>query len=96
MSEVPSAVVDNAVVDGNAAGGALAAAFGSDMTAVPGACAHCGQVSAIAELCAYVRAPGIILRCPTCSEAVIRIAETPAGTIVDIRGAAWLRFEERP
>ena len=34
------------------------AAFGSDITAVPGRCAHCGAVSVVAQLRAYVRAPG--------------------------------------
>ena len=91
----PRPFVDDAVLDGNAVGGALAAAFGSEMTAVPGACATCGTVSVVAELRAYVRAPGVVLRCPACSGAVIRMAETPAGTIVDVRGAAWLRLADR-
>jgi len=83
------------MLDGNAVGGALAAAFGSDMTAVPGRCAHCGTMSVIAELRAYVRAPGSVLRFPTCGGVVLRIVETADATYVDARGASYLRFERR-
>jgi hypothetical protein len=85
--------IADAVLDGNAAAGALAAAFGVDMTAIPGECAQCGTVSVVAALRAYMRAPGIVLRCPTCDGVVLRIVETPTATLVDARGAAWLRFE---
>jgi hypothetical protein len=85
--------IADAVLDGNAAAGALAAAFGVDMTDIPGECARCGTVSVVAALRAYMRAPGIVLRCPTCDGVVLRIVETPTATLVDARGAAWLRFE---
>jgi phage FluMu protein Com len=87
--------LDEGVLDGNALAGVLGAAFGAEMTAVPSRCAHCGAVSAIAELGAYVRAPGAVLRCPVCEGVVLRIVETDAATYVDARGAAYLRFERR-
>lgn len=83
------------VLDGNALAGTLAAAFGSDVTAVPGRCAHCGAVNVIGELRAYVRAPGAVLRCPACDGVVLRVVETVEATYVDARGAAYLRFERR-
>jgi phage FluMu protein Com len=83
------------MLDGNAVGGMLAALFGADMTAVPGRCTHCRTVSAVAELRAFVRGPGTVLRCPKCSGVVMRIVETPDSTYVDARGAAYLRFERR-
>jgi phage FluMu protein Com len=83
------------VLDGNAVGGTLAALFGADMTAVPGRCTHCGTVSAVAELRTFVRGPGTVLRCPKCSGVVMRIVETPDSTLVDMRGAAYLRFDRR-
>jgi phage FluMu protein Com len=86
---------DEQVLDGNAAAGALAAAFGTEMTEVPGRCAHCGAVNLVAELRAYVRAPGVVLRCPVCAGVVLRIVETPSATYVDARGAAFLRIERR-
>jgi len=85
--------IDDDVLDGNAAAGALATAFGLEMTAVPGACAHCHTVSMVAQLRAYTRSPGIVLRCPACGEVVVRIVQTPNATLVDVSGAAWLRFD---
>ncbi len=83
------------VLDGNAVGGSLAAAFGSDMTAVPGKCAHCGTVSVVANMRVYIRAPGAVMRCPTCHGVVLRIVETDGATYIDARGAAYLRLERR-
>lgn len=83
------------VVDGNASAGSLAAAFGVEMTAIPGRCAHCGAVHVIGELRAYMRAPGTVLRCPVCEGIILRIVETAEATYVDARGAAYLRFERR-
>ena len=83
------------VLDGNAVAGPLAAAFGADMTDVPGKCAHCGAVHVVAELRAYMRAPGTVLRCPVCGGIILRIVETEDATYVDARGAAYLRFERR-
>jgi Family of unknown function (DUF6510) len=87
--------VEESVLDGNAVAGILAATFGTEMTDVPGECAHCATVSVVATLRAYTRAPGIVLRCPACSGVVLRIVETPTATLVDARGAAWLRFDRR-
>ena len=87
--------VDDAVLDGNAVAGLLAATFGVEMSAVPGRCAHCHAVNLIAELRAYTRAPGTVLRCPSCSGVVLRVVETPTATLVDASGIAWLRFDRR-
>jgi stage V sporulation protein SpoVS len=84
--------IADAVLDGNAVAGVLAAAFGTEMTAVPGECAHCSAVNVLASMRAYVRAPGTVLRCPACDGVVVRIVQTPTAILVDVRGAAWLRF----
>ena len=78
-------------VDGSGVGGLLAAAFGADVTAMPEQCAHCGTVSVIATMRAYVRGPGIVIRCPACTDIVIRIVDTPTGTRIDVGGATRLR-----
>jgi hypothetical protein len=93
MTEERMAADDELVLDGNAAAGVLATAFGLEVTARQGTCAHCGTVSLIGTLRAYVRGPGIVLRCPACSGVVIRIAETPAGLRVDRSGAADLAID---
>ncbi len=87
--------VPDAVLDGNVSAGALAMAYGQEMTAVPGRCAHCGATHVIGELRAYVQAPGTVLRCPACDGIILRIVETAEATYVDARGAAYLRFERR-
>ena len=84
---------DDTVLDGNAVAGVLAATFGRDMTAMPSQCAHCHNVNITAELRAYTHAPGIVLRCPTCSGVVLRIVETPTATLIDTSGIAWLRID---
>jgi len=85
--------VADQVLDGNAVAGVLAMAFGKEMTAVPGQCAHCSTVNMMGAMRAYVRAPGTVLRCPACDGVVVRIVETPTSTLVDVQGVAWLRLE---
>jgi hypothetical protein len=80
-------------VDGNAVGGLLASVFAADVTASPAQCASCHTVSLVGTMRAYVRCPGVVLRCPACAEVVLRIVETPTATLVDVSGAALLRFE---
>jgi hypothetical protein len=79
-------------VDGNAVAGLLASVFAAEVTASPGQCAHCHTVSMIGTLRGYVRGPGVVLRCPACAEVVIRVVETPTGTMVDVSGVSFLRF----
>ena len=83
-------------LDGNAAAGALAALLGREVTIAVAVCAACGQSGAIATLRAYLRAPGIVLRCPTCDGVVLRLVETPGSTVLDVQGAASLRFPVLP
>jgi hypothetical protein len=82
-------------LDANALAGTLEALFGTDMTAIPGRCAHCGTLNMVGAMRAYTRAPGAVLRCPACDEVVIRVVETPDATFIDTRGIAYLRFERR-
>jgi hypothetical protein len=60
-------------LDGNAIAGDLFAAFGREMTTVVGRCRHCGTASAVAELCVYPRAPGTVVRCPSCHAVVMML-----------------------
>ena len=82
-------------LDGNALAGVFEAVFGSDMTAVPGRCAHCATVNMVGAMRAYTGGPGAVLRCPACDEVVLRIVETAEATYVDARGIAYLRLERR-
>ena len=94
-SDDPSAGPMGDMLDGNVAAGPLAAVLGTEMTAVPGRCAHCGDMHMIGEMRAYIQAPGTVLRCPSCDGVVRRIVETVDATYVDARGIAYLRFQRR-
>ena len=84
------------VLDANAIGGLLAGMFGADVTASPGECAHCHTVSMVGGMRAYTRGPGIVLRCPACTEVVLRVVETPAATHLDLSGIVRLRIARAP
>ncbi len=75
-------------LDGNAAGGLLREVFSFDATEARTACAGCGRMMPMGELRLYAIELGAILRCPSCNEAVVRIAHTPRGVWLDLRGAA--------
>jgi Family of unknown function (DUF6510) len=81
------------VLDGSSVGGLLAAIFGADVTGMPGQCASCATVSVMGTMRVYMRGPGIVIRCPACAEVVLRVVKTPRGTMVDLRGASYVRFE---
>ncbi len=62
------------------------------MTATPTECAHCGNEAEIGTLLAFTQGPGIVLRCSTCEQVVLRITQTPDAIYLDARGALYLRL----
>ena len=81
------------VLDGNAAGGALAEALRQELTAARTTCAACGDVRAIGELQAYVSSPGMVLRCATCEAVQVRLVRGPSHAWLDLRGIQVLQVE---
>jgi hypothetical protein len=81
-------------LDGNAAAGALREIFARDVTAALARCAGCGATAPMGALLEYGHEMGVILRCPTCDTAVIRIARTPGWTRVDVVGVSFLMIPE--
>jgi hypothetical protein len=79
-------------LDGNAAAGVLASVFGVEMTVATGVCGSCGAAGEVATLRAYVRAPGIVLRCADCDSVLIRIVETPGRMWLDLSGLRTLEL----
>ncbi len=84
------------ILDANAVAGLLATIFVGDVTACHGECAHCHTVSMVGTLCAWTRCPGVVLRCPACSQVVLRVVEAPSGTLVDMHGLRRLRLPGAP
>ncbi len=85
---------DDAALDANAVAGMLVEIFGSEMTAAPSQCAHCGNRAMVGTLRVYgMRGMGIVMRCSICTEVVMRFMRRPDGSfLVDARGAAFLRI----
>ena len=55
-------------------------------------CAHCRDTRPIAELRAYVRAPGIVLRCPSCAGVQLRFVQSAERAWLDLRGIQILQI----
>ena len=84
---------DDRTLDANAVAGMLEALFGADMTAADSRCAACGREGEVGTLLAYTMAPGVVLRCPACSAVMLRMVETPRGTLVEAKGLAFVRMK---
>lgn len=81
-------------LDGNAAGGVLREVFARDVTAALATCSGCGTVGPLAALLEYGQAMGVILRCPACDVAMLRIVRTPGWLRVDASGISLLMIPE--
>lgn len=81
-------------LDGNAAGGVLREVFARDMTAALVTCAGCGALGPIGTLLDYGQAMGVILRCPSCDSAMLRIVRTPGWLRVDASGISIMMIPE--
>lgn len=79
-------------LDGNAAAGRLEDVFTMDVTMVRAVCNGCGGSALLGEYLVYADNPGTVIRCPSCEAVVIRMAQIPGSTWIDLRGAAVLRI----
>ena len=80
------------MLDGNAAGSMLYDVFTAEMTGAPTECASCGRRGEVGTLLAFIQAPGLILRCPSCENTMVRIVRAGDVTYLDARGAVYLRI----
>jgi Family of unknown function (DUF6510) len=83
-------------LDGNAAAGALAEIFVAELTTAVVTCASCGDERPLAELQAYLDAPGVVLRCASCEAVEIRIVRGPRCAWLDLRGVQVVQIELPP
>ena len=79
-------------LDGNVLGGELGELFTVDITTATGQCASCGATGTIAQTLVYVDAPGLIARCPSCGEVMLRLVRGPGRAWLDLRGIACLQL----
>ncbi|GAA1402860.1 DUF6510 family protein [Catellatospora coxensis] len=78
--------------DGNALAGPLREIFAMDMTQAMGRCVNCGDEGPVAGLKVYTHAPGLVARCPSCEEVVMRLVRSPSSAWLDLRGTMSLRI----
>jgi hypothetical protein len=80
------------MLDGNSVAGLLNEVFGCEMTTCPCQCGHCGAIGAMATLLAFIQAPGVVLRCPSCERVVLRVVRTSEALYLDARGATYIKL----
>jgi hypothetical protein len=78
--------MNTAPFDGNAPAGDLSEVFAFDITMARTTCAVCGDTRPLAELHAYMRAPGTVLRCATCEAVQVRLVRGPQRAWLDLTG----------
>ena len=80
-------------LDGNTMAGALGELFAVDVSVAVVECAGCGHTGVVAEIVVYADAPGLIARCPECSDVLLRLVRAPNRAWLDMRGVVCLRFD---
>jgi Zn finger protein HypA/HybF involved in hydrogenase expression len=83
---------DEQHLDGNAAGGVLGQIFAFEMTTAEVICANCDTVGPIGAALVYATAMGMIVRCPSCGQALIRIANGPRRFWIDFSGTRLMQL----
>ena len=86
---------DKLRLDGNAAAGTLGEVFSFEVTTAEYTCEGCGSIDRIGAAMVYeVRELGTIVRCPSCDNALIRLAHGRGRYRIDLRGIRHLQVEE--
>lgn len=75
-------------LDGNAIGGLLIDVFGAEMTAAETSCPSCRAGALLAEAAVYLRAPGTVVRCRSCSGVLMVLVSVRGIMCVDSQGLA--------
>jgi hypothetical protein len=78
--------------DGNALAGPLSEVFAVEVTTAVARCRGCGLSSPVAALVVYGPDPGLVGRCPGCSDVLVRVVRTPDEVWLDLGGISALRL----
>ena len=73
-------------LDGNAIGGLLIDVFGAELTTAHTTCPGCRAGAMLAETAVYLRAPGTVVRCRSCSTILMVLVSVHGITCVDSHG----------
>ena len=82
---------DEQRLDGNAAAGTLGGVFSFEVSTAEYACGGCERIGRLGGAMVYeVRELGIIVRCLSCENTLIRLAHHRGRYLVDLRGTRYL------
>jgi Zn ribbon nucleic-acid-binding protein len=80
-------------LDGNTMAGALGELFAVDVSVAVIECAGCGHTGVVAEAVVYADAPGMVARCPACSDVLLRLVRSDRRAWLDMSGVVCLRVD---
>ena len=75
-------------LDGNAIAGQLMDVFGVELTTAIGTCGTCGDTAPVAERVVYLRSPGTVVRCRSCTSILMVLTTIRGVHCVDLGGLA--------
>ncbi|MET8232160.1 MULTISPECIES: DUF6510 family protein [unclassified Micromonospora] len=78
-------------LDGNMLDGPMRELFTVDLSTAMGRCENCGMTGSMASLHVYSHAPGLVARCPSCEEVMVRLVRGPDRAWLDMRGTTFLQ-----
>ena len=78
--------------DGSALAGPVGDLFRVDLTSAVGCCTACQHTAPMAEARVFDHAPGIVARCPTCDQVLLRLVQGSGRAWLDLRGLSYLQF----
>jgi Family of unknown function (DUF6510) len=82
--------MDALTLDGNAVAGLLQEVFAVEMTTAIGTCGSCGATDAVGAMHVY-RGAGIVMRCPHCDNALVRIVKDDGRVWIGLPGVRTLQ-----
>lgn len=81
--------MDARMLDGNAVAGVLREVFAVEMTTAIGTCAGCGAAEPVGAIHVFQGA-GIVMRCPHCHNALVKIVKDEARVWIGFPGVRTL------
>ena len=83
--------MDELMLDGNAVAGMLSEVFAVEMTTATMTCGNCGAAGPVGAAHVF-RGAGIVLRCPHCGHALVKIVEDGTRMWMDFGGMRTLEI----
>ena len=78
--------------DGSALADPLHDLFAVEVTAAVGRCTTCRREAPMAEVRVFDHAPGVVARCPTCDQVLLRLVHDRGRAWLDLRGLTYLQL----